>query len=91
VAFGSPETIAPPGPNGPPALGVDPGSGRALAAWVTLAGEPQVEYSLREPAPAAPGATRAGSYLPWPAIALLAGGSLAFGVALRRSAFRRLI
>jgi hypothetical protein len=62
VSFAAPELIAAPGPNGPPAVAVDPASGRALAAWVTVASGGDVgriEYALRAagspstPAPAA--------------------------------------
>ncbi len=38
VSFTTSELVAAPGPNGPPAVAVDPGTGRALAAWVTLVG-----------------------------------------------------
>ncbi len=50
VAFEVPEPIAPPGPNGPPAAAFDPPTGRALAAWVTLAGGAgpgRLAYALR--------------------------------------------
>jgi hypothetical protein len=47
VAFGPPETVAPPGRNGAPAAAFDPRSDRALAAWVTRAGSPRIAYSLR--------------------------------------------
>ncbi len=62
VSFTAPELVAAPGPNGPPAVAVDPASGRALAAWVSLAsggGVGRIEYALRAagspstPAPAA--------------------------------------
>jgi hypothetical protein len=49
VSFAASELVAAPGPNGPPAVAVDPASGRALAAWVTLAGKGDVgliEYAL---------------------------------------------
>ena len=54
VSFAAPELVAAPGPYGPPAVAVDPASGRALAAWVTLAGggsEGSIEYSLRAAEP----------------------------------------
>jgi hypothetical protein len=51
VSFGAPEIVAPAGPNGPPAGAVDPATGRALAAWVTLVGAPHIEYALRPPNP----------------------------------------
>ncbi|MGH2852992.1 MAG: hypothetical protein ACRDLF_02210 [Solirubrobacteraceae bacterium] len=61
VAFEAPETVAPPGPNGPPAAAFDPQTGQALAAWVVSAGGPsrpggnRIAYALRaagaEPAP----------------------------------------
>ncbi len=61
VSFTTPELVAAPGPNGPPAVAVDPGTDRALAAWVTLvtlAGGGDVgriEYALRAPgSPSAP-------------------------------------
>jgi hypothetical protein len=44
------ELVAAPGPNGPPAVAVDPQSGQALAAWATLAGGSgvgHIEYALR--------------------------------------------
>jgi hypothetical protein len=50
VSFAAPELVAAPGLNGPPAVAVDPASGRALAAWVTLAGGGgvgRIEYALR--------------------------------------------
>lgn len=50
VAFEVPEPIAPPGPNGPPTAAFDPPTGRALAAWVTLAGGAgpgRLAYALR--------------------------------------------
>ncbi len=47
VAFAAPEPVAPSGPNGTPVAAFDPQTGRALAAWVTLAGGPRVEYALR--------------------------------------------
>ena len=50
VSFAAPELVASPGLNGPPAVAVDPTSGRALAAWVTLAGGGgmgRIEYALR--------------------------------------------
>ncbi len=55
VAFTAPELVAAPGPNGPPAVAVDPASGRALAAWVSLAGASgtgRIEYALRAAGPA---------------------------------------
>jgi hypothetical protein len=51
VSFAAPELVAVPGPNGPPAVAVDPASGRVLAAWVTFAGAGSVEYALRSPGP----------------------------------------
>lgn len=53
VSFAAPELVAAPGPNGPPSVAVDPASGRALAAWVTLAGTAHIEYALRKPTLAA--------------------------------------
>ncbi len=50
VSFAASELVAAPGPNGPPAVAVDPASGRALAAWVTFAGGSgvgHIEYALR--------------------------------------------
>jgi hypothetical protein len=50
VAFEAPESIAPPGPNGPPAAAFDPQTARALAAWVRLArgaGVGRLAYALR--------------------------------------------
>lgn len=49
VSFAAPERVAAPGPNGPPAIAVDPASGQALAAWVTLpdGGTGHIEYALR--------------------------------------------
>jgi hypothetical protein len=38
VSFAAPEVVSPPGPNGTPAAAIDPQTGNALAAWVTLAG-----------------------------------------------------
>ena len=55
VSFVAPELVAAPGPNRPPAIAVDPASGRALAAWVVLAGGNgvgRVEYALRTSGPA---------------------------------------
>jgi hypothetical protein len=57
VSFAASELVAVPGPNGPPAVAVDPASGRVLAAWVTLAGEGDVgriEYALRAGSPSSP-------------------------------------
>ncbi len=54
VSFAAPELVAAPGPNGPPAVAVDPTSGRALAAWVTLGGrggEGRIEYALQAAGP----------------------------------------
>jgi hypothetical protein len=51
VSFAAPELVAPPGPNGPPAIAVDPTNGRALAAWVTPAGGGGIEYALRAAVP----------------------------------------
>ncbi len=68
VSFAAPEPVAAPGPNGPPAVAVDPTSGRVLAAWVTLAGGSgvgRIMYALRAagsrsaPAPAAASSTHA--------------------------------
>ena len=68
VSFAAPELVAAPGPNGPPAVAVDPTSGRVLAAWVTLAGGSgvgRIMYALRAagsrsaPAPAAASSTHA--------------------------------
>ncbi len=53
VSFSAPELLAAPGPDGPPSVAVDPSSGRALAAWVTLAGTAHIEYALRTPTLAA--------------------------------------
>ncbi len=53
VSFAAPELVAAPGPNGPPAVAVDPATGRVLAAWVTLVGTPHVEYALNTPTPRA--------------------------------------
>jgi hypothetical protein len=52
VAFEAPEALAPPGPNGQPAAAFDPRSGRAVAAWVTLAGRPGIAYARRAAGPA---------------------------------------
>ena len=60
-----PRLVAAPGPNGPPAIAVDPASGRALAAWVVLAGGNgvgRIEYALRAAGPAS---------APPPSVALL--------------------
>ncbi|HXA54089.1 MAG TPA: hypothetical protein VNV37_04355 [Solirubrobacteraceae bacterium] len=50
VSFDAPEQVAPAGADGPPAVAIDPATGRAFAAWVSLAGAPHVEYAVREPA-----------------------------------------
>jgi hypothetical protein len=57
VAFEAPETVAPPGPNGPPAAAFDPRTGQALAAWVVSTGgarpgEGRIMYALRAAGPA---------------------------------------
>lgn len=55
VSFAAPELVSAPGHNGPPAVAVDPASGRALAAWVTLAGGGgmgHIEYALLTARPA---------------------------------------
>jgi hypothetical protein len=58
VSFAAAELVAAPGSNGPPAVAVDPASGRVLAAWVTLASTAHIEYALRDPTPlAAPAST----------------------------------
>jgi hypothetical protein len=60
VSFAVPELVAAPGPNGSPGVAVDPTSGRALAAWVTLAGGSgvgRIEYALRTPTLVAPPAS----------------------------------
>jgi hypothetical protein len=49
VAFAAPETVAPPGSNGPPAAALDPRSGLALAAWVEGS---RIAYALRAAGPA---------------------------------------
>lgn len=66
VALAAPETVAPPGPNGMPAAAFDPGTGQALAAWVThgggVAGVGRIAYVLRPAEPVAvpaPGTTLA--------------------------------
>ena len=59
VAFAAPEPVAPPGPNGTPVAAFDPQTGRALAAWVMLAGNPRIEYALRPVAPVAVSASSA--------------------------------
>ncbi len=50
VSFDAPEQVTPAGANGPPAVAIDPASGNALAAWVSLAGVPHIEYAVRDPA-----------------------------------------
>ncbi|MFI5005249.1 MAG: hypothetical protein ACHQE6_09575 [Solirubrobacterales bacterium] len=57
VAFAAPEAVAPPGSNGTPAAAFDPGTGQALAAWVTrtggAAGGSRIAYALRPAEPVA--------------------------------------
>jgi hypothetical protein len=43
--FGAPEQLAPAGPNGDPAVAVDPDSDRAVAAWKRADG--RIAYSIR--------------------------------------------
>ena len=43
--FGAPEQLTPAGPNGDPAVAVDPGSDRAVAAWDRADGT--IAYSIR--------------------------------------------
>ncbi len=59
VAFAAPEPVVLPGPNGTPVAAFDPQTGRALAAWVMLAGSPRIEYALRPVAPVAVSASSA--------------------------------
>ncbi len=85
VAFGPPEAVAPPGPNGAPAAAFDPRSDQALAAWVTLAEgpggaqTPRIAYSLRAPGQAAteaPAGARSSAPLPPLSIVLSVGAAL---------------
>lgn len=60
VSFSAPELVAPPGPNGPPTVAVDPASGHALAAWATLPygdSDGRIEYALTAEPPSPPSAT----------------------------------
>jgi hypothetical protein len=79
VFFEAPETIAPPGANGPPAAAYDPRTGQALAAWATRArggdGD-RIAYAKRAAGPASvspPAAAAAGA----PDTAHRAGGWIA--------------
>lgn len=49
MVFDPIESIAPAGPNGPVVAAIDPGDGRALAAWVQLTEHPRVAYAVRAP------------------------------------------
>jgi hypothetical protein len=97
VAFAAPEPVAPRGPNGTPVAAFDPQTGRALAAWVTLAGAASVGrlvYTLRAAGPAstpspagartATGLSPSGVALPLLALLLLAAAVLARAMARRR-------
>lgn len=53
AVFASPETLAPPGPNGTPAAAFDPANDRALAAWVQSSRSPQIVYAQRAAGPPA--------------------------------------
>jgi hypothetical protein len=55
-AFTAPEQLAPVGASGEAAVGVDPGSDRALAVWRTSAGH--LQYAVREATDARPSAKR---------------------------------
>jgi len=64
AVFASPETLAPPGPNGTPAAAFDPADDRALAAWAQSAGGSRIVYAQRSagpPAQAAPARAALGS------------------------------
>jgi hypothetical protein len=80
VSFEAPEGLAPPGPNGPPAVAFDPGSGRALAAWAALgAGGTRIVYALRAAGPASAALSPIGGVArnrPSPVL-VLAGAALA--------------
>jgi hypothetical protein len=47
AAFGAPEQVAPPGPNGAPSVAIDPRSDRALAVWREAGGA--LRFSVRTP------------------------------------------
>lgn len=54
MVFEPAEPVAPPGPNGPATAAIDPGDGRALAAWVQSSAEhPEVAYAVHAPYQAA--------------------------------------
>jgi hypothetical protein len=97
VSFEAPEAIAPSGPNGPPSAAFDPQTGRALAAWVTLAGGAsagRLAYALRAPGPAstsppAEARTAAGASPSEVALALFALLLLVAAVTLARGVGRR--
>lgn len=60
VSFDAPEQVAPAGADGPPSVAIDPSTGDALAAWVSLAsgGLGHVEYAVRAAeSPASPAFT----------------------------------
>ncbi len=48
ASFGPLATLAPPGLNGSPSVGIDPASDRAVVAWQTSAGgQPALAYAVR--------------------------------------------
>lgn len=47
AVFGPIESVASSGPNGPVMAAIDPGDGRALAAWVQRTEHPRVAYAVR--------------------------------------------
>jgi hypothetical protein len=97
VSFDAPEQVAPAGADGPPSVAIDPSTGNALAAWVSLAGGfGHVEYAVRaaeSPASAAftTGArgARSGGGGGWIAPAVAAALALALATGLLLGAARR--
>jgi hypothetical protein len=49
MIFDPVESVASAGPNGPVVAAIDPGDGRALAAWVLSTEHPKVAYAVRAP------------------------------------------
>jgi hypothetical protein len=87
VSFDAPEQVAPAGTNGPPSVAIDPATGNALAAWVSLAGAPHIQYAVRDPAefppPAAPPASASAVLAATPSASASAISTTALACCLR--------
>jgi hypothetical protein len=94
VGFDAPELVAPAGPNAASSVAVDPASDQPVAAWLTLAVHPSVEYAAGPRAsgyrPTTPTAvTQPGSTTHWLRIALAATGAAAIVALILLALLRR--